>query len=212
MRMWVLRASNSSAWQIRSPPYSHTLYNRRSMTSRGNHLQFLSFFLHNHNDAFFRPRSQDNVYINENFDDDIPTYDTPRKKQDYKEEDEEEDELDCIECEYDIPKVREAVLTPIEEEEAAEYDVPRNNRTVRSQLTDSEENLYENQHFDSRHPTIIEEPIYMNEMNDGGSSGYRSSSSPSIHSEENLYENRAVALSLEEISLRGSQVRKFTGG
>ena len=153
------------------------------------------------------------MYINENFDDDIPTYDTPRKKQDYKEEEEEDDELDCIECDYDIPKVREAVLTPIEEEEAAEYDVPRNNRTVRSQLTGttsgSEENLYENQHFDSRHPTIIEEPIYMNEMNDGGSSGYRSSSSPSIHSEENLYENRAVALSLEEISLRGSQVRKL---
>ena len=47
----------------------------------------------------------------------------------------------------------------------------------------------------------------MNEMNDGGSSGYRSSSSPSIHSEENLYENRAVALSLEELSLRGSQVK-----
>ena len=44
MRMWVLRASNSSAWQIRSPPYSHTLYNRRSMTSQGNHLQFLFFF------------------------------------------------------------------------------------------------------------------------------------------------------------------------
>ena len=161
---------------------------------------------------FLRPRSQDNVYINENFDDDIPTYDTPRKKQDYKEEvDEEEDELDCIECDYDIPKVREAVLTPIEEEESAEYDVPRNNRTVmKSQnLAGSEENLYENQHFDSRHPTIMEEPIYMNEMNDGGSSGYRSSSSPSIHSEENLYENRAVALSLEELSLRGSQVRQL---
>ena len=136
----------------------------------------------------------------------MPTYDTPRKKQDYKEE-EEEDELDLIECDYDIPKVREAVLTPIEEEETTEYDVPRNNRTVRSKLSDSEENLYENQHFDSRHPTIIEEPIYMNEMNDGGSSGYRSSSSPSIHSEENLYENRAVALSLEELSLRGSQVK-----
>ena len=72
-----------------------------------------------------------------------------------------------------------------------------------------QENLYENQHFDSRHPTIMEEPIYMNEMNDGGSSGYRSSSSPSIHSEENLYENRAVALSLEELSLRGSQVRQL---
>ena len=107
--------------------------------------------------------------------------------------------------------MREAVLTPIEEEESAEYDVPRNNRTVmKSQnLASSEENLYENQHFDSRHPTIMEEPIYMNEMNDGGSSGYRSSSSPSIHSEENLYENRAVALSLEELSLRGSQVRQL---
>ena len=144
------------------------------------------------------------MYINENFDDDIPTYDTPRKKQDFKEEEEEEDELDCIECDYDIPKVREAVLTPIEEEESAEYDVPRNNRTVRSQLTGSEENLYENQHFDSRHPTIIEEPIYMNELQDDRSSGYRSSSSPSINSEENLYENGAVLLSSDEISSQGS--------
>merc|ERR1719350_2592683 len=67
----------------------------------------------------------------------------------------------------------------------------------------SEDNLYENQHFG--HSKVDLEPIYMNEINDGGSSGYRSSSSPSIHSEENLYENRAVALSLEEISMRGSQ-------
>ena len=44
----------------------------------------------------------------------------------------------------------------------------------------------------------------MNEINDDRSSGYRSSSSPSIHSEENLYENGAVALSSDELSSQGS--------
>jgi hypothetical protein len=46
----------------------------------------------------------------------------------------------------------------------------------------------------------------MNELlQDDRSSGYRSSSSPSIHSEENLYENRTVlAGSLEDLG--GSQV------
>merc|ERR1719350_1804963 len=66
----------------------------------------------------------------------------------------------------------------------------------------SEDNLYENQHFG--HSKVDLEPIYMNEINDDRSSGYRSSSSPSIHSEENLYENGAVALSSDELSSQGS--------
>ena len=53
---------------------------------------------------FPRPRGQDNLYINENFEEDImPTYDTPRKKQ--EEDEEEEEEMEGIDCEYDVPKV-----------------------------------------------------------------------------------------------------------
>ena len=127
-----------------------------------------------------RPRATDNVYINENFDDDPTMYDTPRRKgQEYEEEDEDE-EMELMECEYDIPKVREATLTPIEEEESQEYDVPRATKAIRRPLESSEENLYENQLFNSSRPTL-EEPIYMNELSDDRSSGYRSSSSPSIH-------------------------------
>ena len=152
---------------------------------------------------FPRPRSQDNLYINENFDDDMPTYDTPRKKEDFMAQ--EEEELDMMECEYDIPRVREATLTPIEEEEAVEYAVPRSTRI--REVQGSEENLYQNQQFASG--PAAEEPIYMNELGDGGSSGYRSSSSPSIHSEENLYENHVVGSvvgSLEELSIKDMQV------
>jgi len=148
---------------------------------------------------FPRPRNQDTIYFNENFEDDIPTYDTPRKKVDDNNFVNDEDEIDCIECDYDIPKVREAALTPIEEEDSQEYDVPRNNGMVK---TSSEDNLYENQHFGNSKVDL--EPIYMNEINDDRSSGYRSSSSPSIHSEENLYENGAVALSSDELSSQGS--------
>ena len=156
---------------------------------------------------FPRPRKADTIYFNENFEDDIPTYDTPRKKVDDNSFINDEDEIDCIECDYDIPKVREAALTPIEEEDSQEYDVPRNNGMVK---TNSEDNLYENQHFGSSKADL--EPIYMNEINDDRSSGYRSSSSPSIHSEENLYENGAVALSSDELSSQGShgsQVKNF---
>jgi len=148
---------------------------------------------------FPRPRKADTIYFNENFEDDIPTYDTPRKKVDDHGFDNDDDEIDCIECDYDIPKVREATLTPIEEEESQEYDVPRNNAMVK---TPSEDNLYENQHFGNSKVDL--EPIYMNEIHDDRSSGYRSSSSPSIHSEENLYENSAVALSSDELSSQGS--------
>ena len=148
---------------------------------------------------FPRPRKADTIYFNENFEDDIPTYDTPRKKVDDNGFDNDDDEIDCIECDYDIPKVREATLTPIEEEESQEYDVPRNNAMVK---TPSEDNLYENQHFGNSKVDL--EPIYMNEIHDDRSSGYRSSSSPSIHSEENLYENGAVALSSDELSSQGS--------
>jgi len=149
---------------------------------------------------FPRPRTTDTIYFNENFEDDMPTYDTPRKKVDDTSFDNDEDEIDCIECEYDIPKVREATLTPIEEEDSQEYDVPRNNGMVQAS---SEDNLYENQHFGNSKEDL-DEPIYMNEINDDRSSGYRSSSSPSIHSEENLYENGAVALSSDELSSQGS--------
>lgn len=142
-----------------------------------------------------RPRNTDTVYFNDNFDDDVPTYDTPRKQEDVI-----DDEIDCGECDYDIPKVREAVLETIEEEEFQEYDVPRNNKLIRQMS--SEENLYENQQFVN---SVLNEPIYMNEITDDHSSGYRSSSSPSIHSEENLYENGALLM--DDFSSQGSQVR-----
>ena len=99
----------------------------------------------------------DAIYINDSFDDDILTYDTPRKNQD---DDSNDEEMDCIECDYDIPKVREAILTPIEEEETQEYDVPTNNAMIK---VASEEQLYENQHYAAPRQTDLE-PIYMNEM------------------------------------------------
>ena len=153
---------------------------------------------------FPRPRNVetlDTVYFNDNFDDDNPTYDTPRRKEDDDIiEFSHDEDIEGSECDYDIPKMREAVLTPIEEEECQEYDVPRNNRLISQH---SEENLYENQQFVSS-ALLEEEPIYMNELQDDRSSGYRSSSSPSINSEENLYENGAVLHSSDEISSQGS--------
>ena len=170
---------------------------------------------------FPRPRNVeslerlDTVYFNDNFEDDNPTYDTPRRKDDEIIEFLHDEDIEESEGDYDIPKMREAVLTPIEEEECQEYDVPRNNRLIKQE---SEENLYENQQFVSS--ALMEqeplepmesleqleqlEPIYMNELQDDRSSGYRSSSSPSINSEENLYENGAVLLSSDEISSQGS--------
>ena len=155
---------------------------------------------------FPRPRNVetlDTVYFNDNFDDDNPTYDTPRRKEndDIIEFCHDED-IDGSECDYDIPKIREACLTPIEEEECQEYDVPRNNRMI-DQHSHSQENLYENQEFCSS-ALLEQEPIYMNELHDDRSSGYRSSSSPSINSEENLYENGAVLHSSDEMSSQGS--------
>ena len=169
---------------------------------------------------FPRPRTVESldtatVYFNDNFDDDNPTYDTPRRKDDEIIEFLHDEDIEDSEGDYDIPKMREAVLTPIEEEECQEYDVPRNNRLIKQE---SEENLYENQQFVNS--ALLEqepmepmepleqlehlEPIYMNELQDDRSSGYRSSSSPSINSEENLYENGAVLLSSDEISSQGS--------
>ena len=163
---------------------------------------------------FPRPRTVDAVYFNDNFEDEGPTYDTPRKQQEiihYNDED-----LDgTSEGEYDVPKVREATLETIEEEESQEYDVPRNNRMVGPADTpaaaaeDEEENLYENQQFvvlgaAAAAAALLEhEPIYMNELADDRSSGYRSSSSPSINSEENLYENGAMLM--DDFSSQGSQ-------
>ena len=59
------------------------------------------------------PRStrDETLYINKNFDDDLPTYDTPRNalrgEEEWEEaEEEEEEEEDHIECDYDVPKVK----------------------------------------------------------------------------------------------------------
>ena len=148
---------------------------------------------------FPRPRTVDAVYFNDNFEDEGPTYDTPRKQDTEIIRYNDEDLNDTSEGEYDVPKVRDTLET-IEEEESQEYDVPRNNRLISQH---SEENLYENQQFVSS-ALLEEEPIYMNELQDDRSSGYRSSSSPSINSEENLYENGAVLHSSDEISSQGS--------
>ena len=150
---------------------------------------------------FPRPRNNDTVYFNDNFEDEGPTYDTPRRQDDVINYNPEDEELD-YECDYDIPKVqREATLTPIEEEDCQEYDVPRNNKLIEQPEPDTEK-LYENQKFVSS-ALHEHEPIYMNEIADDRSSGYRSSSSPSIHSEENLYENGAMLL--DDFSSQGSQ-------
>ena len=153
---------------------------------------------------FPRPRNVDTVYFNDNFEDEGPTYDTPRKQDDVINYNQEEEELEDYECDYDIPKVqREATLTPIEEEDCQEYDVPRNNKLIEQPEPDDDNNLiYENQQFVTA-ALIEHEPIYMNEIQDDRSSGYRSSSSPSIHSEENLYENGAMLL--DDFSSQGSQ-------
>ena len=153
---------------------------------------------------FPRPRNVDTVYFNDNFEDEGPTYDTPRKQDDVINYNQEEDELEDYECDYDIPKVqRDATLTPIEEEDCQEYDVPRNNKLIEQPEPDDDNNLiYENQQFVTA-ALIEHEPIYMNEIQDDRSSGYRSSSSPSIHSEENLYENGAMLL--DDFSSQGSQ-------
>ena len=146
-----------------------------------------------------RPRAGgDTVYFNDNFDDDVPTYDTPRRQTEEfgNYTDQDIDEVD--ECNYDVPKVRDAVLETIEEEESQEYDIPRNNKLIQP---DNDENLYENQQFVNN---VLNEPIYMNEIQDDHSSGYRSSSSPSINSEENLYENGALLM--DDFSSQGSQV------
>ena len=155
---------------------------------------------------FPRPRNVDTVYFNDNFEDEGPTYDTPRKQDDVINYNQEDDELEDYECDYDIPKVqREATLTPIEEEDCQEYDVPRNNKLIEQPEPEPDEGtnlIYENQRFVSA-ALIESEPIYMNEIQDDRSSGYRSSSSPSIHSEENLYENGAMLL--DDFSSQGSQ-------
>ena len=107
-----------------------------------------------------RPRNVDTLYFNDAFDDEGPTYDTPRKPEDIINYNHDEDDLESEEGDYDIPNVREAVLTPIEEEECQEYDVPRNNQLIKQM---SEENLYENQQFVNA-ALIEHEPIYMNEI------------------------------------------------
>ena len=163
---------------------------------------------------FPRPRTVDAVYFNDNFEDEGPTYDTPRKQDTEIIRYNDEDLNDTSEGEYDVPKVRDTLET-IEEEESQEYDVPRNNRmvepaadTAAGAAEEEEENLYENQQFvvlgAAAAAALLEhEPIYMNELADDRSSGYRSSSSPSINSEENLYENGAMLM--DDFSSQGSQ-------
>ena len=147
-----------------------------------------------------RARAAEAIYINDTFDDEMPAYDTPRKSQEdvYM----NDEDIDCIECDYDVPKAREAILTPIAEEDGQEYDVPRSSKILK---LPSDEQIYENQPFVGQKQDA--EPIYMNEMSgDDRSSGYRSSSSPSIHSEENLYANESAGLSMEEPGVRSSRV------
>ena len=51
-----------------------------------------------------RQNNSEAIYINQNFEDDLPNYDTPRTRLKEVGEAEEEEE-DHIECDYDVPKV-----------------------------------------------------------------------------------------------------------
>ena len=117
-----------------------------------------------------------------------------------------------------MPKVRDSLSTI--EEEHQEYDVPKNiiasiKDTFAEDLEDddpiahnSEENLYENQAYVIESDKKESNAIYANDSaltefsvsthsTDDRSSGYRSSSSPSIQSEE-LYVNESAIGSMEE--------------
>ena len=112
-----------------------------------------------------------------------------------------------IPVDYDVPKIRDSLST-IEEEHLQEYDVPKNLKNLEESDHDpinSQENLYENQAYIQETNKKDDPIIYANDgvteishmTDDSRSSGYRSSSSPSIHSEE-LYVNESVIGSMEE--------------
>jgi len=82
---------------------------------------------------------------------------------------------DLVPEEYDVPKIRDSLSTI--EEEHQDYDVPR-----------AQDEQAQRQHIDFEHKPSHHPPV------DDRSSGYRSSSSPSIHSEE-LYVNEAATSS-----------------
>lgn len=113
--------------------------------------------------------------------------------------------------EYDVPKIRDSLST-IEEEQ---YDVPKNiiiKEAACEDLDDpighnSEENLYENQAYLNQEDNKKYDAHNFSEFSvvsnshtdDSRSSGYRSSSSPSIQSEE-LYVNESAIGSMEDTS------------
>ena len=130
---------------------------------------------------------------------------------------------------YDIPaKIREGSLSTIEEEHQ-EYDVPKNITTSLGSKADSleeiddddpighnsEENLYENQGYHSEERLLKKENIYANDNvsithssnstdSCDRSSGYRSSSSPSIQSTEELYVNESAIGKLSQLGANGA--------
>lgn len=151
----------------------------------------------------------------------LENYDIPRRSH-------VEELSDFMSQEYDIPKIRDSLSTI--EEEHQDYDIPKQSfvqtRTdVPSPLNGdgssgrgSAEDLYENQTYSV--PKHNSSPIqsnstnmYPNEknhhycdfasQNDDRSSGYRSSSSPSIQSEE-LYVNESAIASMEDLDSVGS--------
>ncbi|TRY62880.1 hypothetical protein TCAL_02029 [Tigriopus californicus] len=151
----------------------------------------------------------------------LENYDIPRRNQ-------VEELSDFMSQEYDTPKIRDSLSTI--EEEHQDYDIPKQSfvqtRTeVPSPLNGdgssgrgSAEDLYENQTYSvPKHNSSSTQShstnMYPNEknhhycdfssQNDDRSSGYRSSSSPSIQSEE-LYVNESAIASMEDLDSVGS--------
>eukprot|EP00095_Tigriopus_kingsejongensis_P001858 snap_masked-scaffold1139_size60066-processed-gene-0.2 protein:Tk01858 transcript:snap_masked-scaffold1139_size60066-processed-gene-0.2-mRNA-1 annotation:"hypothetical protein LOTGIDRAFT_164583" len=146
-------------------------------------------------------------------------YDVPRRSN-------LEELSDFIPQEYDIPKIRDSLSTI--EEEHQEYDIPRSSLVHAngsfvlsgqgSSGRGSVEDLFENQTYSVTKGSDNQSPSTQSHMfpqdkghnfcdytsqNDDRSSGYRSSSSPSIQSEE-LYANESAIASMEDLDSVGS--------
>ncbi len=137
---------------------------------------------------------------------------------------------DLIPVEYDVPKIRDSLSTIEEEQQDYDIprNIIRETTFIKSsckvtqdlldQIDDhievnnqssSEENLYQNSDLDKKDHIIYANDSVSNATNfsefstvtdDSRSSGYRSSSSPSIQSTEELYVNESAIGSMEEES------------
>ena len=116
-----------------------------------------------------------------------------------------------ISQDYNVPKIRDSLSTI--EEEHQDYDIPRaiTGKNIKSETTEEKTEDYYKNTKSIRHGSNSNS-IYANDKtfceasqhsNDDRSSGYRSSSSPSIQSEE-LYANESAVVSMEDLDSCGS--------